>query len=36
MTLNYRDGRSLSKEILHNQFSVQELFSSDPAQILRA
>jgi porin len=33
MTLNYRGGRSLSKDALHNQFSVQELYSD--AQILR-
>ena len=35
VTLNYREGRSLSQEVLHNQFSVQELFSSSTAQILR-
>jgi porin len=33
VTLNYRDGRSLSGEVLHNQFPVQELYST--AQILR-
>ncbi len=32
-TLNYRDGRSLSQEVLHNQFPVQELYSY--SQILR-
>jgi porin len=35
MTLNYRSGRSLSKDVLHNQFSVQELYSDPSAQILR-
>lgn len=35
VTLNYRDGRSLSEEVLHNQFSVQEVFSTSSAQILR-
>jgi porin len=33
VTLNYRGGRSLSQDILHNQFPVQELYSS--AQIVR-
>lgn len=33
VTLNYRDGRSLTGEVLHNQFPVQELYST--AQILR-
>ena len=33
LALNYRDGRSLSQEVLHNQFSVQELYSY--SQILR-
>jgi porin len=33
MTLNYRTGRSLSRDVLHNQFSVQELYSD--SQILR-
>jgi porin len=35
VTLNYREGRSLSQEVLHNQFSVQELFSIPSSQILR-
>lgn len=35
VTLNYRDGRSLSEEVLHNQFSTQEVFSTSSAQILR-
>lgn len=35
ITLNYRHGHSLSKEILHNQFSTQELFSERSSQILR-
>lgn len=33
VTLNYRDGRSLSQTILHNQFPVQELHSY--SQIVR-
>lgn len=33
VTLNYRYGRSLSGEVLHNQFAVQELYST--AQIVR-
>lgn len=33
VTLNYRYGRSLSQEILHNQFAVQNLYSN--AQIVR-
>jgi porin len=33
VTLNYRDGRSLSRDVLHNQFAVQELYSY--SQILR-
>ncbi|HEY4369089.1 MAG TPA: carbohydrate porin [Steroidobacteraceae bacterium] len=35
VTLNYREGRSLTKEVLHNQFSVQELYSYPSSQILR-
>ena len=33
VAINYRGGRSLSEDILHNQFPVQELYSS--AQIVR-
>jgi porin len=33
VTLNYREGRSLTQEVLHNQFPVQELYSYP--QILR-
>ncbi|MGY1424777.1 carbohydrate porin [Lysobacter sp. A289] len=33
ITLNHRTGRSLSADVLHNQFSVQQLYTN--AQILR-